>query len=399
MKPMPSVILTDFCPVQLSPPISQEKFIESLAQMMIRARLATHPAKDAQEEAATAASIRETVEKFAVSPDYIAARELNAVIPGKLISETGKDSILSTFPDIDNLPKGHPIDVRMAENDQLLDQVFAKAYAGVEEAPGDLVHVTSGGYSAPSPPQRFLAENGWLDTVVAHVYHMGCFGAFPAVRSAAGALLTSQLLEPNNPKKRADVLHSEYFSLHVNLSAQGPEDIISFTLFGDGFIKYSAVLESEYAPAQGGLKVIAMQDTILPDTAGEMTWHLHTHQFALHLAKSVPYHIQNNCLPFAKALCAKAGIDFEAEKDTMAYAIHTGGPKILDFVEEQFGIQPEKIAHSKDLLLERGNMSSAACPHIWERIVRDDTIEKGTKVLSVGFGPGLTVAGMIMEKV
>jgi predicted naringenin-chalcone synthase len=44
-------------------------------------------------------------------------------------------------------------------------------------------------------------------------------------------------------------------------------------------------------------------------------------------------------------------------------------------------------------------MSSAACPHIWERIIGDETIKPGTKVLSLGFGPGLTVAGMIMEKV
>jgi len=380
--------------------VSQEDYIDSLAFMMIRARLAACSVHGESERQAIAAEVREKVEKFAVSAEYIAGRELNAVTSEMIDPVTREMASLSTFPDIDNLPSGLPIDARMADNDALVDQVFAKVYDGVSVAPDDLVHVTSGGYSAPSPPQRFLAERGWLDTVVSHVYHMGCFGAFPAARAAAGALMTSYALEPENPKKRADVVHAEYFSLHVNLGAQEPEDIISFTLFGDGFIKYSAVPETEFdLNTQHGLKIIAMQDEILPDSAGEMTWHLHTHQFALHLAKSVPYYIRDNCLGFARRLCAKVGIDFEIEKHNLAYAIHTGGPKILDLVEEQFGIEPEKLVHSRELLLERGNMSSAACPHLWDRIVRDEAIRPGTKVLSLGLGPGLTVAGMIMEKV
>lgn len=399
MSVLPSVILTDFCPVQISQPVPQEVYIDSLARMMTKARLADCPAASPDDVQAITAKVRENVERFAVSPQYIAARELNAFTAPTTRSTPSGTPVFWAFPDIDKLPQGQPINIRMTDNDRLSDEVFAKVYEHVTKPPDELVHVTSGGYSAPSPPQRFLAERGWGNTVVDHVYHMGCFGAFPAARTASGALLTSYALEPNSPKKRADVIHAEYFSLHVDLGAQEPEDIISFTLFGDGFIKYSAVPDSEYDQTCGGLRIMAMQDTILADSAGEMTWHLNTHQFTLHLAKTVPQHIRDNCLAFARTLCAKAGIDFETERHDMAYAIHTGGPKILDFVEEELGLDSTKLAHSRRLLLERGNMSSAACPHIWDSIVRDETIAKGTKVLSIGFGPGLTVAGMIMEKV
>lgn len=267
MQRNPSVILTDFCPVQLSEPIDQADYIQSLADMMVRSWAARHPeASDAEKERA-GNEIREKVEKFSVSPNYIAKRQLNAVVP---VEDSGRLG-LSTFPDIENDPEGLPINERMADNDRLTDEVFSRIYADETEAPDDLVHVTSGGYSAPSPPQRLLAAKGWSDTVVSHVYHMGCFAAFPAVRAAMGALYSSQALEPDNPKKRADVLHAEYFSLHVKLGAQEPEDIISFTLFGDGFIKYSAVPESEYDSERGGLRIMAMQDAIVPASADEMT--------------------------------------------------------------------------------------------------------------------------------
>lgn len=391
MPSMPSVVLTDFCPVQVTEPVDQHRFIDSLAHMMSRAGRTLHPDTPVNGE------LRERVEKFAVSPEYIAARELNAVVPERLGDPN--NGCLTTYPDLSADPYGLPVDTRMADNDRLLDRVFGQLYADTDVAPDDLVHVTSGGYSAPSPPQRYLAQRGWLDTVVSHVYHMGCFAAFPAVRAAAGALHTSRALDPANPKQRADVVHTEYFSLHVNLAAREPEDIISFTLFGDGFIRYSALAEEALPPGIHGLRVLTMQDAILPDSAGEMTWHLGTHNFALHLAKSVPHFIREHCPAFVDNLCARAGLDFEAEKGGMAFAIHTGGPKILDFVEESLGLAPDKLDHSRALLRERGNMSSAACPHLWARLVADETVPVGTKVLSIGFGPGLTVAGMISEKV
>jgi hypothetical protein len=48
----------------------------------------------------------------------------------------------------------------------------------------DLIHVSCSGYAAPSPAQRLLAEKRWHSTAVTHSYHMGCYGAFPAIRTA-----------------------------------------------------------------------------------------------------------------------------------------------------------------------------------------------------------------------
>ena len=84
--------------------------------------------------------------------------------------------------------------------------------------------------------------------------------------------------------------------------------------------------------------------------------------------------------------------EFEARA---VFAIHPGGPKILDHVEKLLSIDPRKNAHSHAVLRERGNMSSATLPHIRERILADRSILPGTPVLSLAFGPGLTICGKV----
>ena len=62
------------------------------------------------------------------------------------------------------------------------------------------------------------------------------------------------------------------------------------------------------------------------------------------------------------------------------------------------GLDGDRVHHSQEVLRERGNMSSTTLPHIWDRIAQDPAVEDGDLVCSVAFGPGLTVASMLMRK-
>ena len=54
-----------------------------------------------------------------------------------------------------------------------------------------------------------------------------------------------------------------------------PGDIVDATLFGDGFIGYSAHSERGWARlGVPGLRVLAQHEIIIPDTLDEMTWTL-----------------------------------------------------------------------------------------------------------------------------
>jgi len=49
-------------------------------------------------------------------------------------------------------------------------------------------------------------------------------------------------------------------------------------------------------------------------------------------------------------------------------------------------------------LFDYGNMSSATLPHVWQRIVSDERVRPGATVLSLAFGPGLSVCGGLFRK-
>ncbi|MEK7339940.1 MAG: 3-oxoacyl-[acyl-carrier-protein] synthase III C-terminal domain-containing protein, partial [Verrucomicrobiota bacterium] len=62
------------------------------------------------------------------------------------------------------------------------------------------------------------------------------------------------------------------------------------------------------------------------------------------------------------------------------------------------GLSFAQVAHSKFILQQFGNMSSATLPHVWKEILEDPKVVSGSLIISLAFGPGLTICGSIMEK-
>jgi len=98
-----------------------------------------------------------------------------------------------------------------------------------------------------------------------------------------------------------------------------------------------------------------------------------------------------------KRLCASAGLD-EADRAGALYAVHPGGPKILDRVRDVLALEERQIEASRRVLHEHGNMSSATVPHVWMDIARSADVEPGRAIISLAFGPGLTLCGNVMRK-
>ena len=92
----------------------------------------------------------------------------------------------------------------------------------------------------------------------------------------------------------------------------------------------------------------------------------------------------------------KAGLRLQ---ENILFAIHPGGPKIIEQVKAALNLTEEQVKHSRAVLQNCGNMSSATLPHIWESLARDPEVKPGTQIVSLAYGPGLTACGAIFEKV
>ena len=279
-------------------------------------------------------------------------------------------------------PSGTPLRERMQFFDAACSGVFERFYPDEAPIAPHLIHVTCTGYVSPSPAQKLVAlRNRQEKTVVTHAYHMGCYASIPAIRLGLG--------------HATDIVHTELASVHFNPLLHSSEQLVVQSLFADGFIKYSVLPEKQEGVA---LKILALHEVILPDSGHCMSWQCEEWGFRMTLTRELPVIIRNALEGFLKSLAEKAGCSLNDLKQNAYFAVHPGGPKIVKQVEELFQLETWQLAHSRKVLRSCGNMSSATLPHIWEKMVADPKIKSGARIVSLAFGPGLTMCGALFEK-
>lgn len=297
---------------------------------------------------------------------------------------------------LDQKPEGEGMLIRMRLFGEVATGAFDRLYAGEDQPPSDLLHVTCTGYASPSAAQSLVSNRGWgRHTRVTHAYHMGCYASLPALRIAQGFASAQGPFRPIG-SRRVDVVHTELCTLHLNPLIHTPEQLVVQTLFADGIVAYSVC----DASARGGapaLQLLALAEDIIPDSGDAMQWICSDWGMQMTLTRDVPERLVAVLGPFIDRLCDRAGLTL-AERAHALFAVHPGGPKILDQAQVLLGLRDEQIEHSREVLHSRGNMSSATLPHIWMNLMADASVADGRVIVSAAFGPGLTVCGAVMRK-
>jgi predicted naringenin-chalcone synthase len=146
------------------------------------------------------------------------------------------------------------------------------------------------------------------------------------------------------------------------------------------------------------MELVAAREEIVPDTGDAMSWMVSDAGMRMTLSRKVPDHIRACLGAFLERLGAGAGLTAAGLCREAVFAIHPGGPRIIDEIAEHLGLAPLQVQASDAVLRDHGNMSSATLPHVWQRILADDAVRSGTLVVSLAFGPGLTVSGAVLRK-
>ncbi len=313
-------------------------------------------------------------------------------------------------------PEGSSLGKRMEFFQKRVREVFSDLYQTDlyplhTPPPRELLHVSCTGYVSPSPAQELVEKMGWgANSRVTHLYHMGCYASFPALRTACAYLCLPEALANANmdSSQFVDVVHTELCTLHMNPSLNDPEQLVVQTLFADGHIKYSIFKSEGNTAGQHSeatlpnipcLEILALKEKIIPNTQNDMTWTIGEKNFKMSLSRSVPEKISFEALKFLERLAETIGFRFNDLREEAVFAIHPGGPRIIDQVQTLLGVRENQIAHSRETLRKYGNMSSATLPHIWKNIVEDSNCPSGKLIFSLAFGPGLTISGGLFKKV
>ncbi len=252
--------------------------------------------------------------------------------------------------------------------------------AGVDAA--EITHVVTAsctGFFAPGPDYLLVKHLGVPVTAQrTHIGFMGCAAAFPALR-------TAQAIAEASPGAMVLVVCTELCSLHIR-SSRDPEQIVASAVFGDG-AGAAVVTAADPRPGRPWLDAGAFSTAITAEGEQDMDWTIGDTGFEMRLTSEVPRIIGREIAGVVEAMLG--GGDPLREVDV--WAVHPGGRSVLDRVQSGVGLPEESLAHSRAVLRDFGNMSSATILFILQRMLADDSIPDGARIAGLCFGPGLTV--------
>lgn len=315
------------------------------------------------------------LKRFAVGQEQISQRYIEC------------PDITSDWPhhEIYHLSPQHPQGADILKRNQFFSE---RAALRIGEAyqershPQQFIHVTCTGYMSPSAPQHYFSTFKKAPAIT-HAYHMGCYASLPSIR------LASALAKQNEDE--VDIFHNEMCSLHMNLAHPTPEQMVVQSLFADGHIVYRVSKEKK------GFKILGVKEKIIPDSLNDMSWTPSPQTMLMNLSRKVPAKIKDHIKDFVCEMLSEFGRNPACIGEAV-FAIHPGGPKIIEVVKDELELRDQQIIESRKILFERGNMSSATLPHVWHEILNNN-YPSGTPIISLAFGPGLTVFGSVFEVV
>jgi predicted naringenin-chalcone synthase len=112
------------------------------------------------------------------------------------------------------------------------------------------------------------------------------------------------------------------------------------------------------------------------------------------LSQYIPKIIQSNIREIIEPILERQDTTIS---DIDHWAVHPGGKAILDRIEKSLGIEG-KCEASRAILRKFGNMSSATILFVLKHILENAGDNGNGPVLTVAFGPGLTIELAMLER-
>ncbi|WP_158828870.1 type III polyketide synthase [Mucilaginibacter lacusdianchii] len=340
------------------------------------------------------------VDAFGLNPDHAARLKSiydNSGIDSRysVVSDFGSDRADYTFfePTVDLEPfvttekrmkvyQENAIQIAL----QAAHNCFGNFETGVIDQITHLVTVSCTGMYAPGLDIDLVEQLGLPRTTERIcINFMGCYGAI-------NGLKTADYICRANPNAKVLVVSVELCTLHFQ-KHNTLDNWVANSLFSDG--SAAALIENtaNKLNPHPGLELSTFYSEFMPESRDEMGWYVGNTGFEMKLTAKVPKQIKKHIRGVTDRLLQRANLAIE---QISSYAIHPGGRKILEAVEEALELPEESNAFAYEVLRQYGNMSSATILFVLQKMMKAGKLAN-QHVLSFAFGPGLTVEGMVLK--
>ena len=208
---------------------------------------------------------------------------------------------------------------------------------------------------------------------------MGCYAAVTGMKAANTICMAQK-------DAKVLVVATELCTIHFQ-NKTDDDNLLANAIFSDGSAAMLVSNEEETTHSQVRLRPKVFHCDLLPDGEKDMAWNIGDTGFEMKLSAYVPDLVQSGVKSLVNSLTSKM-----SNTNHMHYAIHPGGKKILKVIEEELNIEKSDNASAHDVLRNHGNMSSPTILFVLKRLISElNQSNQGDNVLSLAFGPGLTL--------
>lgn len=213
------------------------------------------------------------------------------------------------------------------------------------------------------------------------MFGLGC------VAGAAGIARAADYVKAY-PSQMAVLLSVELCSLTIQKEDLSAANLISAGLFGDGaaaVIVAGDECTALTAAEDLGPAILATRSVFYPQTEQMMGWKISEKGFSIVLSREVPDLVRKQIGIDVDSFLAEYG---HARSDIGSWVLHTGGPKVLEAIEDALDLRDGQLRASWDCLRKTGNLSSASVLVVLEEIMKNRRPAPGTLGLMAAMGPG-----------
>jgi alkylresorcinol/alkylpyrone synthase len=262
---------------------------------------------------------------------------------------------------------------------QAANDALEKTGHSIEDIDG-IVSVTSSGIATPSLDALLMERLPFRrDVQRLPIFGLGCAGGVIGLARAAQ-------MARSQPGKLFLFLVVELCGLTFRSRDFSKSNVIATALFGDGAA--AALVGTDL---QGDAEIHNAGEHTWKNSLDVMGWDVTDDGLSVIFSRDIPTHVRTLMGDAMKGFLATEGLRLEEHDHFLS---HPGGAKVLDALEEIFGLTEGGLHHSRETLKNFGNMSAATVMFVVHAAIRDGL--KGRALLST-LGPGFTAGFLSME--
>lgn len=253
-----------------------------------------------------------------------------------------------------------------------------RAGLGLDDIDG-LVTVSSTGIATPSLDALLMERLEMRrDVTRLPIFGLGCAGG------VIGLGRTGELARAR-PRSRLLLLVVELCGLTFRSNDRSKSNVIATALFGDGAAAAVVSCEGE------GPVLTAWAEHTWPQSLEIMGWEVKDDGLAVVFSRDIPTLVRERMGEATSKFLAAQHLEL---KDIDSFVCHPGGAKVIEALEEVYGLASGGLRHSRRVLRDFGNMSAPTVLFVLEKALE----ESGPKRhLLTTLGPGFTAGFMTME--